>query len=172
MSTTPATVTVIQRCGHQNVYNLATTPSLLRSGVAIRLGESDCLSCRRIEYAKRDTGEIDSSSSLGEVAVGRGFSQSDAWERQEELPELEGTEWAIAAGSRVRFTVMSEAHDWCSDREWTDEEFTQRLVIPARERLDGAWWIMHCDCAPWDLEELLTRVVDASELDGDIRGAR
>jgi hypothetical protein len=163
MSTTPATVTVIQRCGHQNAYNLATTPSLLRSGVAIRLGESDCLSCRRIEYAKCDAGEI---------AVGRGFSDREAWERQEEMPELEGTEWAIAAGSRVRFTVMSEAHDWCSDREWTDEEFTQRLVIPARQRLDGAWWIMHVDCAPWDLEELLTRVVDASDLDGDIRGAR
>jgi hypothetical protein len=172
MSTTPATVTVIQRCGHQNVYNLATTPSLLRSGVSIRLGESDCLSCRRAEHVQRHEDRKDSTSSLGDVAVETALSERAVWELHEAMPELQGTVWAVAGGSRVRYILMSEAHDWCSDREWTDEEFTQRLVIPARQRLDGAWWIMHVDCAPWDLEELLTRVVDASDLDGDIRGAR
>ncbi len=88
------------------------------------------------------------------------------------MPKLEGTQWAIAAGSRVRLTLMSEADDWCSDREWTDEEFSERFVVPARQRLDASWWLSHFDCAPWDLEETLTRVHDASDLDGDIRGAR
>ena len=172
MSATLATVTVILRCGHQNVYNLATTPSLLRSGVAIRLGESDCLSCRRAEHVQRHEDRKDSTSSLGDVAVETALSEREAWERHEAMPNLEGTEWAVAAGSRVRYISMTESDEWCSDREFTDEEFTQRFVVPARRRLDASWWLSHFDCSPWDLEEMLTRVDDASDLDGDIRGAR
>lgn len=170
MSTT-TTATVTQRCGHRRQYDLASTPSLLRAGVLSRLAERDCVSCQRIDDAKHYEGEMDSSSLLAQVAVETTLSECEVWERQEEMPHLEGTQWAIAAGSRVRFTLLSEAQVWLSDRECTNEEFTQRLVVPARQRLDASWWIRNCDCAPWELEEMLTRVAEASDLDGEIRGA-
>jgi hypothetical protein len=168
MNTT--TVTVTHHCGHQYMYDLASTPSLLHAGVLSRLAESDCVLCRRIEDAKHHEGEM--SSLLVQVAVETARSEREAWERHEAMPMLVGTVWAVAAGSRVRFALLTEADDWCSDREWTDEEFTQRFLVPARQRLDAAWWLSHFDCAPWDLEETLTRVDDVSDLDDDVRGAR
>lgn len=170
MSTTPATATVTHHCGHRLQYDLASTPPLVRAGVLSRLAERDCISCRRIEDAKHHEGEM--SSLLAQVAIETARSEREAWERQEGMPELVGTQWAVAAGSRVRYILMTEAHDWYFDREFTDEEFAQRLVVPARQRLDAAWWLSHFDCAPWDLDETLTRVDDTSDLDDDVRGAR
>ncbi|MHB2029262.1 MAG: hypothetical protein ACYCPT_10650 [Acidimicrobiales bacterium] len=168
MNTTTPTVKHI--CGHQRVYNLSATPALLRAGVLSRLAERDCVSCRRIEDAKRHEGEM--GSLLGDVAVETALSECEVWERQVEMSKLEGTVWAVAAGARVRFALLTEAHDWCSDREWTEEEFTQRFLVLARQRLDAASWLSNFDCPPWDLEEMLTRVDDASDLDDDVRGAR
>lgn len=168
MDTTTATVT--HQCGHERQYNLASTPSLLRAGVLNRLAERNCVLCRRIEDAKYQEGEM--SSSLAQVAVETARSEREVWELHEAMPMLEGTQWAVAAGSRVRYILMSEADEWCSDREWTEEEFTQRIVVPARRRLDASWWLSNFDCTQWDLEEALTRVDDASDLDDDVRGAR
>ena len=168
-ATTP---TVKHHCGHDCQYNLSKTPPLLRAGVLSRLAERDCLSCRRIEYAQLHEGEMDSTSSRGEVAVETALSERVVWERHEAMPKLEGTQWAVAAGSRVRYILMTESDDWCSDREWTEEEFTQRLVVPARQRLDASWWLNNFDCAPEDLEVALTRVDDVSDDDDDMRGAR
>lgn len=170
MSTT-TTATVKHICGHHKIYDIPATPVLLRAGVLSRLAERDCLSCRRTESAQRHEGEMDSSSSLGQVAVETARSEREAWGRQEEMPHLEGTEWAIAAGSRVRDTLISEAQNWCSDRERTEEEFTERLVVPARQHPDASWWIRNCDCAPWELEEMLTRVDEMPVVNGDVRGA-
>ena len=164
-------ITVELRCGHEREYDLATTPLPLRAEVVSRLAQRECVSCRRVKYAQGHEDEMDSSSSLGQVAIETALSERDAWERQEEMPELEGTQWAVAAGARVRFTVLSEAYEWCSEREWTEEEFTQRVVVPARQRRDAAWWLDHRDGAPWDLEEALARVDAPFTLDGDMRGA-
>ena len=172
MNTNTTTATVTHQCGHQRVYNLSKTPPLLRAGVLSRLAERDCLSCRRIEYAKRYEGEMDLSSSPVQIAVETARSERQAWEHHEAMPKLEGTQWAVAAGSRVRYILMTDAHDWCSDREWTEEEFSERFVVPARQRLAAAWWLSHFDCAPWDLEETLTRIDDLSDIDDDMRGAR
>ncbi|NNN10176.1 MAG: hypothetical protein HKL85_13420 [Acidimicrobiaceae bacterium] len=166
------TPTVKHICGHERQYDRAATPPLLLAGLLSRLAEKACVSCRRGEYAKRRGVETNLSSLLTQVAVETALSECEAWERQEGMPTLEGTQWAVAAGSRVRLTVMSEANDWCADREWTEEEFSERLVVPARQRLDAAWWIRHYDRAPWDLEVTLTRVDDACDLDDDARGVR
>ncbi|MHB2029398.1 MAG: hypothetical protein ACYCPT_11350 [Acidimicrobiales bacterium] len=159
----PTTATVKHICGHRRQYNIAATPELLHVDVLSRLGERDCVSCRRAEYAKRHGGE---------VAVETALSEREVWEQREEMPKLVGTQWAVAAGSRVRFALLTESQDWSFDREWTDEEFSERFLVPARQRLDAASWLSHFDCAPWDLEETLTRLDDASDLDDDMRGAR
>jgi hypothetical protein len=72
------------------------------------------------------------------------------------MPELVGTEKAVAWAARVRYTLMGEAYDWRVDREWSEEEFALRLESPARERTSASWWIDQRDSAPEDLEELLT----------------
>jgi hypothetical protein len=72
------------------------------------------------------------------------------------MPELVGTEKAVAWAARVRYTLMGEAYDWRVDREWSEEEFALRLESPARERASASWWIDQRDSAPEDLEELLT----------------
>lgn len=161
----PTTATVTHQCGHRRQYDLASTPPLLHAGVLNRLAERACVSCRRIEDAKHHEGEMSSSSLLAQAAVGTALSEREVWELHEAMPMLEGTQWAVAAGSRVRYILMTEADDWCSDREWTDEEFTQRFLVPARQRRGASWWLSHCDCAPWDLEEKLARV-------DDVRGTR
>ena len=142
MKMTTTTRTVKHSCGHERAYDFAGTPPLLHSSVLSRLGERDCLTCRRDEHAQRHVDRMNSSSLLAQVAVETAIWVRETWERQDGMPKLEGT----------------------------DEEFTQRFVVPARRRLDAAWWIGHCD--PRDLDETLTRVDDASDHVDDIRGAR
>jgi len=79
------------------------------------------------------------------------------------MPELVGTEKAVAWATRVRYTLMGEAYDWRVDREWSDEEFDVRLVSPARERVSASWWIDQRDSVPEDLEELLTDGVSTGD---------
>jgi hypothetical protein len=172
MKRTSTTSTVIHYCGHEDTYDLALTPPLLRAAVANHLAQRDCLSCRRATHARLSS-DVEVSNPSGSRETGEtGSSEIDAWERRLDMPELEGSERAIAGGSRVRFTLLTEAHDWCSDREWTDEEFTQRLASPAREHLAASWWVTHRDCAPWDLEEVLSRIEGHSGFDGDTRSVR
>jgi hypothetical protein len=79
------------------------------------------------------------------------------------MPELVGTEKAVAWAARVRYTLMGEAYDWRVDREWSDEEFALRLESPARQRVSASWWIDQRDSAPEDLEELLTDGVSTGD---------
>ena len=163
-------VTVELRCGHEREYDLATTPPPLRADVVSRLALVECVGCRRT-HATRHGDDRESSSSLDSLGVGRDVTEHLSGYGPVALARLQGTEWAVVAGARVRFTVLSEAYEWCSEREWTEEEFAQRVVVPARQRRDAAWWLDHRDGAPWDLEEALTRVDAPFTLDGDVRGA-
>ena len=157
-------------CGHQLVYDIATT-TLLRAAILSALAEQDCVACRRAEHARLLVEREGLNAPRHIEIVETALSERDVWERREEMPELQGTQWAVAAGARVRFTVLSEAYEWCSEREWTEEEFAQRVVVPARQRRDAAWWLDHRDGAPWDLEEALALVDAPFTLDGDVRGA-
>jgi hypothetical protein len=92
------------------------------------------------------------------------------------MPELVGTEKAVAWAVRVRYTLMSEAYDWRVDREWSEEEFAIRLEAPARERVSASWWIDQRDSAPEDLEELLTDGISTGDArfaptDGEVPSA-
>ena len=168
MTTLPTTPTVTQRCGHEHVYDLAATPPLLRAVVVSHLAQRDCLSCRRVAHAERQTRGNASNVSRDSETVETGYSEIEAWERRARMPELDGTERSTTGASRVRFTLISEAHDWCLDREWTEEEFTERIVALARQHLDASWWIKHRDVAPEDLEELLALFEELPGLERDI----
>ena len=170
MNAAPDTLNVERRCGHRHAYDLTNIPLRLREGVLIALTERDCPSCRRAQVSRLVEMDVNWSR---DVATNRGQnSEWEAWERREEMPELTGAESAIAAGSRVRFVLVNEADLWCSDREFSTEEFAQRLLAPARRHLDAEWWISNYDCAPCDLEEILNSVDDESDVDEDHRGAR
>ncbi len=167
MSTTPAPSKVPHRCGHERVYDLTTAP-LLRTVVVSHLAQRDCLSCRRVTHAEQQSRGEASNAFHDSKIVETGSAQSAASERRARMPELDGTERATAGASRVRFTLISEAHDWCLDREWTEQEFMERIVALARQHLDASWWIKHRDVAPEDLEELLTLVEELPGLECDI----
>ena len=168
MTTLPMTPTVTQRCGHEHVYDLAATTPLLRAVVVSHLAQRDCLSCRRVAHAEQQTRSEASDAFHDSKTVETSAAQSVVWERRARMPELDGTERATAGASRVRFTLISEAHDWCLDREWTEEEFTERIVALARQHLDAAWWIKHCGTAPEDLEDLLVLFEELPGLERDI----
>ncbi len=170
MNAAPDTSTIERRCGHRHAYDLTNVPLRLREGVLNALTERDCLSCRRAQVSR--LGEIDVGSPRNGATDRGQNSEWEAWERREQMPELCGADWAIVAGSRVRFVLMNEADLWCSDREFSAEEFAQRLLAPARRHLDAEWWTRNYDCAPGDLEEILNSVDDESDLDEDKRGAR
>ena len=167
MSTTPAPSIVTQRCGHERVYNIATT-ARTRTVVVSHLAQRDCLSCRRVAHAEQQSHGEASNAFHGSKTIETGAAQSAASERRVRMPELDGTERATVGASRVRFTLISEAHDWCLDREWTEEQFSERIVALARHHLDASWWIKHRDVAPEDLEELLTIVEELPGLECDI----
>ena len=145
------TWTVHHRCGHDQDHDLSKKPPSERTGLAHWLGQRDCSACWRAGRGENQARE----EWLAEQRS-KETTEIDVWERRTQMPELVGTEKAVAWAARVRYTLMGEAYDWRVDREWSDKEFALRLESPARERASASWWIDQRESAPEDLEELLT----------------
>src|ERR1017187_5675474 len=123
------TWTVHHRCGHDQDHDLSKKPPSERTGLAHWLGQRDCSACWRAgrgENQAREEWLAEQRSQKATMIVGLG--------RRAAMPELVGTEKAVAWEARVRYTLMGEAYDWRVDREWSEQEFALRLEAPARER--------------------------------------
>ena len=145
------TWTVHHRCGHDQDHDLSKKPPSERIGLAHWLQQRDCSACWRAGRGENQAREEWLAEQRSKEST-----EIDAWELGSQMPELVGTEKAVAWAARVRYTLMGEAYDWRVDREWSEEEFALRLESPARERASASWWIDQRDSVPEDLEELLT----------------
>jgi hypothetical protein len=137
---------------------LSKKPPSERTGLAHWLQQRDCSACWRAGRGENQAREEWLAEQRSKEST-----EIDAWELGSQMPELVGTEKAVAWAARVRYTLMGEAYDWRNDREWSDEEFALRLESPARERASASWWIDQRDSAPEDLEELLTDGVSTGD---------
>ena len=149
---------VHHRCGHDQDHDLSKKPPSERTGLAHWLQQRDCSACWRAGRGENQAREEWLAEQRSKEST-----EIDAWELGSQMPELVGTEKAVAWAARVRYTLMGEAYDWRNDREWSDEEFALRLESPARERASASWWIDQRDSVPEDLEELLTDGVSTGD---------
>jgi len=73
--------------------------------------------------------------------------------------ELDGSDKSIAWGARVRYQLLSSAHDrHVANGDMSEDEFADRFEVPARAVRSASWWIDQRDTGPADMEELLADV--------------
>lgn len=121
------------------------------AGYARWLAERDCTDCWRATQGE------DTESKAEWLAKKRAAEQAEAeeWSTRYRMPPLEGTDRAIAWGTRCRHQLMAAAYTalvlegTTSEAEWTAIEDTARPLTRA------GWWLDQRDADPTDLPELL-----------------
>jgi hypothetical protein len=137
---------VKRSCGHQADHDLSDRRPSERAAFARWLKNKDCSDCWR---AAKDRDWL-AERRAGEAAAIK------SWETHAAMPELDGSDKAVAWGERVRHHLMEETHDHhVLDGEMSDEEFEDRFEAPARTVTSASWWIDQRDTDPCDMEELL-----------------
>jgi hypothetical protein len=128
---------VEHHCGHREEHDLSARRPSERAGYAHWLSSKDWLTERRAEEA---------------VAI-------RAWERRAAMGELDGSDKSIPWGARVRYQLLSSAHDLhVANGGMSEDEFADRFEVPARSVTSASWWIDQRDTDPADMEELLADV--------------
>ncbi|MEU6356009.1 hypothetical protein ABZ896_42980 [Streptomyces sp. NPDC047072] len=133
------------------MHDLSNRPADRRTGFARWLAQKDCTDCWK---AARDT---DSASTEQWLAAKRAAEQSEAeeWSARYRMPPLDGTDRAVAWGTRCRHQLVSAAYaalvleGTISDAEW---EAVEEAVRPLTR---AGWWLDQRDADPADLPELL-----------------
>ena len=75
------------------------------------------------------------------------------------MGELDGSDKSIPWGARVRYQLLSSAHDHhVANGGMSEDEFADRFEVPARTVTSASWWIDQRDTDPADMEELLADV--------------
>ncbi|MFJ8107992.1 hypothetical protein [Streptomyces sp. NPDC096132] len=143
--------TINHACGDTTQADLSDRAADHRAGYARWLAERDCTDCWRA------TQDEDTESKAEWLAKKRAAEQAEAeeWSAQYRMPPLEGTDRAIAWGTRCRHQLMGAAYTSlvlegsASEAEWVAIEDAARPLTRA------GWWIDQRDADPSDLPELL-----------------
>jgi hypothetical protein len=126
-----------------------------RAGYARWLSGKDCSRCWK---KSRGGSSMDKETWLAERRAEE-MTAIRTWERRAAMCELDGSDKSIFWGARVRYDLMSAARDYhMKGGGMSDEEFADRLEVPARGVTSASWWIDQRDADPTDIEELLTDV--------------
>ncbi|MEU9342023.1 hypothetical protein AB0D74_12495 [Streptomyces sp. NPDC048278] len=143
--------TINHACGHTSQADLSDRPADRRAGYARWLTERECADCWRAARGE-DTG-----SKAEWLAKKRADEQTEAeeWSARYRMPPLDGTDRAVAWGTRCRYQLVSAAYaalvleGTTSEAAWEDIEEAIRPVTRA------GWWLDQRDADPADLPELL-----------------
>lgn len=143
--------TINHACGDSTQADLSDRPADRRAGYARWLAERDCTDCWRAAQGE------DTESKAEWLAKKRAAEQAEAeeWSTRYRMPPLEGTDRAIAWGTRCRHQLMAAAYTalvlegTTSEAEWAAIEDTARPLTRA------GWWLDQRDADPADLPELL-----------------
>jgi hypothetical protein len=143
-------------CGHEEDHDLSEKRPSERAGYARWLTTKDCSGCW---HATKDA---ESGTNNETWLAERRAEEADAirtWEERAAMCALDGSDKSVPWGARVRYELLSSAHDFhVANDTMSDEEYAARFEAPARTVTSASWWIDQRDTEPADLEELLTDV--------------
>ncbi|MFE3197773.1 hypothetical protein [Embleya sp. NPDC059237] len=152
--------TVDHVCGHSAEKDLSHKPADERSGFARWLATRDCSDCWRASRAGDDAGR---ATWLKQRRAAE-QETADAWSQQYAMPLLEGTERAVAWGTRCRYDLVSAAYAALVVEGDLGEEEWQTIEETARTITRAGWWIDQRDNVPSDLPELLEAATERDRL--------
>jgi hypothetical protein len=143
-------------CGHTDEHDLSGKRPSERAGYARWLSGKDCSNCWR---GTRDNDHgADNEAWLAERRAEEA-TVIRTWECQAAMCELDGSDKSIPWGARVRYQLLSSAHDChVANGDMSEDEFADRFEVPARTVSSASWWIDQRDTDPADMEELLADV--------------
>ncbi|MYV98754.1 hypothetical protein [Streptomyces sp. SID3343] len=145
------TWTVDHACGHSAANDLSHKSADERSGFARWLATRGCGDCWR---AARAGDDADKGAWL-EARRAAEREAADAWTQRYAMPPLEGTERAVAWGTRCRHILVSAAYTALVVEGELAEDDWQGVEEAARTVTRAGWWIDQRDSAPDDLPELV-----------------
>jgi hypothetical protein len=143
--------TIAHSCGHELEADLGHKAADERAGFARWLATKECTDCWRAARAADDTDRaawLQARRSAEQEAA-------DAWSQRYAMPELEGTERALAWGTRCRHDLVSSAYTALVVEGELGEDEWQTVEEAVRTITRAGWWIDQRDNAPSDLPELL-----------------
>ena len=147
---------VEHRCGHREEHDLSGRRPSERAGYARWLSSKDCSICWR--GTRGNDNGVDNETWLTERHAEEAVAIR-AWERRAAMGELDGSDKSIPWGARVRYQLLSSAHDHhVANGGMSEHEFADRFEVPARTVTSASWWIDQRDTDPADMEELLADV--------------
>jgi len=147
----PTVWTITFSCGHTADRDLSDRPADRRAGFADWLTRTPCTDCWRAAQGE------DTTSKAEWLAHKRAAEQAEAeeWSARYRMPPLDGTERAVAWGTRCRYQLVAAAYTalvlegTTSDTEW------EAIEDAARPLTRAGWWIDQRNADPADLPELL-----------------
>ncbi|MEI5525262.1 hypothetical protein WB388_32115 [Streptomyces brasiliscabiei] len=138
-------------CGHTTTVDLSDRPADRRAGYARWLAGRDCTDCWK---ASRDNDAEEKETWL-ENKRAQEQAEADNWAKQYRMPPLDGTDRAVAWGSRCRHQLMAAAYTALVLEGDTTEPEWEALEDTARTVTRAGWWIDQREAEPGDLPELL-----------------
>jgi hypothetical protein len=142
---------IAHSCGHEVVADLGHKAVDERAGFARWLATRDCTECWRVSR----TGDDADKRAWIEKRRAAEQDAADLWSQQYAMPELEGTERAVAWGIRCRHDLVSAAYTaLVVEGELVDDDW-QTVEEAARTVTRAGWWIDQRDSSPSDLPELV-----------------
>src|SRR5690349_16797870 len=151
------TYAITHSCGHIQERNLSDRPADRRAGFAEWLAKQECTDCWK---AARAGNEQDKAAWLAAKRAEE-QAESEAWSQQYRMPPLEGSERAVAWGTRCRHKLTSAAYTALVVEGDMNEADWEEIEEAARSITRAAWWIDQRTCDPADLPELLQAATEA-----------
>ncbi|SFG26832.1 hypothetical protein [Streptomyces mirabilis] len=138
-------------CGHISQGDLSDRPADRRAGYARWLAERHCADCWRAVQGG------DTSSKAEWLAKKRAAEQAEAeeWSARYRMPPLDGTDRAVAWGTRCRHQLVSAAYTALVLEGTTSEAEWEAIEESVRPLTRAGWWLDQRDADPADLTELL-----------------
>ncbi|MEU9155434.1 hypothetical protein AB0D59_33985 [Streptomyces sp. NPDC048417] len=148
--------TINHACGDTAQADLSGRPADRRAGYARWLAERDCTDCWRATQGE-DTGPT-----AEWLAKKRAAEQAEAeeWSTRYRMPPLDGTDRAIAWGTRCRHQLMATAYTALVLEGTTSEAEWVAIEDAARPLTRAGWWLDQRDADPGDLPELLAAATE------------
>lgn len=139
-------------CGHQQDHDLSQRRPSERAGYARWLAGRDCTACWQ---AKREKGREKERAAWVAEQREEENRRVAAWEERTAMPELAGSDKAVAWARRVRYELVVAGHDHAGSVGVTDDDFALQVEQPARKITSASWWIDQKDTAGEDVAEVV-----------------
>lgn len=133
-------------CGHTEKRDLSAKPAGKRKTFAKWLSHNgECIRCWKENH--KDERRLQQMQ----------IAESNA--QKLDLPQLDGSKSQLEWAPIFRNDLIIQAHSDLTEGEdapMSDDEFEERIMVPARKITRAGWWMDNSDSESEDLEELVT----------------